>query len=75
MLSGICFVFLGLPAKLGSFGKSGCAAIRGGAKCPKLGLGSFGKTGCAQAWRRSCGRAGGDSEVCRRVRIAYLSLL
>jgi hypothetical protein len=24
---------------------------------------SFGKTGCAQAWHRSCGVAGGDSEM------------
>src|SRR5271157_1922555 len=44
LLSSICFVFLGLPAKLGSFGKigmrgrGGSLAARPGdeAKCPKL---------------------------------------
>jgi len=58
-------------------GRGGSLAARPGdeAKCPKLGLGSFGNSGCAQGWRRSCGLAGGDCEMCRRVCIPYLFLL
>jgi|ERR1017187_9951454 hypothetical protein len=66
LLSSICFVFLRLPAKSGSFGKTGCAAIRGSAKCPKLVLGSFRTTGfgrnCTRsaAWPAAIARCAGE---------------